>query len=581
MSSLVPHIPPALGLADIAIDRMRGTVVARGTAGRAPVANGTLTLRHGGLEAGTALVPGTDWRLELMLGKPTDAPAEVQMSWSVPGTDQGQTVWPVCGLRDATPYQHNISEARYCRVSGRFLCRGWGFPTPGSVTLLINDRACAHTAVRHRRSDVAQRHPWTGEQLVGWTLVGQAPHRVSGEVRFSVCSSQGCTTVTLQPGHGTMQVENDRGRWNPVWVPALSRLWRALPTVLAQAPLGLHRRLIASGRLVERWNAEPQGLWGQLRRAVADSLIDRRGLADTLWIRLKTGDLVLAAPGQDGVISRRFLLDGQYEEGFLAWTARLLSPGDTVVDAGAAFGSFSLVAARAVAPAGRVLAIEPNPATAQLLRQTLAANAHGRVVTWAGVAVADRPGRQAFADISQSNAGGSRLVEAGETAGDVAADISRLTQVSLDRTQRGQPAAQAAADVKVRVQEVQVATLDELCERHQLRDVVLLKIDIEGGELRALLGARRLLDGAFGVPPVVALEFSKLVVLHGGTSEDLFEVFASSGWSCWRLQRGKESGGPMLRVPDVAAAPEHDNLIFVPPARAGRFEASALQAVMA
>ncbi len=60
------------------------------------------------------------------------------------------------------------------------------------------------------------------------------------------------------------------------------------------------------------------------------------------------------------------------------WTTRFLSsqlrPGEVVVDGGACYGYFSLLAAELVGPTGRVLAFEPNPRMASLLRRNLTLN---------------------------------------------------------------------------------------------------------------------------------------------------------------------------------------------------------------
>lgn len=53
---------------------------------------------------------------------------------------------------------------------------------------------------------------------------------------------------------------------------------------------------------------------------------------------------------------------------------RLTLPGEVALDIGANIGATSLVLARAVGPSGKVVAFEPHPQTAILLRANLAAN---------------------------------------------------------------------------------------------------------------------------------------------------------------------------------------------------------------
>jgi FkbM family methyltransferase len=68
------------------------------------------------------------------------------------------------------------------------------------------------------------------------------------------------------------------------------------------------------------------------------------------------------------------LLDGFWEWWTTVFLARNLRPGETVVDAGAGYGYFTLLAADLVGPAGRVLAFEPEPRVAGLLRRSLTLN---------------------------------------------------------------------------------------------------------------------------------------------------------------------------------------------------------------
>src|SRR5262249_15396216 len=54
---------------------------------------------------------------------------------------------------------------------------------------------------------------------------------------------------------------------------------------------------------------------------------------------------------------------------------RHLRPGDTFIDVGANHGSFSLLAAECLGSSGKIIAIEPQPLLASLVKKTLEANA--------------------------------------------------------------------------------------------------------------------------------------------------------------------------------------------------------------
>jgi hypothetical protein len=171
---------------------------------------------------------------------------------------------------------------------------------------------------------------------------------------------------------------------------------------------------------------------------------------------------------------------------------------------------------------------------------------------------------------------GAGKIIASDTADTVAAflaEISDLGQVGLSSQAAG---AQGQAEQHqrrvfgpqdVNILHLAATTLDHICAERGLHDVALVKIDIEGGELLALRGAAGLLDGAFGVPPVVAFEYSALFPTRGGLREDILDLFFDRGWKIYRLAQGKNGGGDLIPVTTHAEAPQHDNLVAIPPGR--------------
>lgn len=89
----------------------------------------------------------------------------------------------------------------------------------------------------------------------------------------------------------------------------------------------------------------------------------------------------LAVPADD-LATIGSLADGVLpEQGTIKVVEKYLKPGAVFVDVGANVGLFTLLAARVVGPSGKVVAIEPAPATAQALRATVHANGIGGIVT--------------------------------------------------------------------------------------------------------------------------------------------------------------------------------------------------------
>lgn len=154
----------------------------------------------------------------------------------------------------------------------------------------------------------------------------------------------------------------------------------------------------------------------------------------------------------------------RFEEGCDAWLraaedywyyVHWPQPGDVVIDVGAGIGTDTLAFARAVGPAGRVLAIEAHPKTFARLRKNCVAQGFSYVeCVWA--AVVDKPGTVHIETgvLHESN----RILVGG-----------------------GLPRALPAPGV----------TLDSLCTKFGIDHIDLLKMNIEGAERLAIRGMRR------------------------------------------------------------------------------------------
>lgn len=76
----------------------------------------------------------------------------------------------------------------------------------------------------------------------------------------------------------------------------------------------------------------------------------------------------------DLYIGRSLELYGEYAQLEIDVLQRCLRPGDRVIDAGANIGVHALAFARAVGPAGRVIAFEPQPPIFQVMCANMAMN---------------------------------------------------------------------------------------------------------------------------------------------------------------------------------------------------------------
>jgi FkbM family methyltransferase len=156
-------------------------------------------------------------------------------------------------------------------------------------------------------------------------------------------------------------------------------------------------------------------------------------------------------------IARETCLTGYYEPPVTRVFLSQLRSGGVVVDAGANWGYFTLVAAAAVGDAGRVIALEPDPRQFAALEANVTLNGF----TW----VTAKP-------VAASSAAG-RVTLFGYQEDALNRGRSRLGAMSAGGPQF----------------EVEAATIDALTDAHPVVDLV--KIDVEGAEDWVLAGMQR------------------------------------------------------------------------------------------
>ena len=146
---------------------------------------------------------------------------------------------------------------------------------------------------------------------------------------------------------------------------------------------------------------------------------------------------------------------GVYEKAETLFFQSACRDGMTFLDVGANLGYYTALAARAVGPNGRVLAVEPDPDSFGYLEQTIAANAVGNVEAFP-VAASDAPAMLPLY-ISTDNRGDNRLYASDE----------------------GRPQV-----------EVKARPLDALLREKKIETVDLIKIDVQGYEPKVIAGLR-------------------------------------------------------------------------------------------
>lgn len=190
---------------------------------------------------------------------------------------------------------------------------------------------------------------------------------------------------------------------------------------------------------------------------------------------------------------------GTYEPALQMAVRTLIRPGWVVYDVGANIGYVCLLLAKAVGESGRIFAFEALPANQERLQHNLALNGMSQRVTIVPKAVAQAAGPVRF------------LVHASGGMGKVEGSAGRAEPYQAEIVVEGM-------------------SLDEFVYAHGNPPPHAIKMDIEGGEVLALPGMRRLLTEA---RPLLLLE------LHGPQATRLaWEMLLQAGYAICRMQRG-------------------------------------------
>ena len=277
-------------------------------------------------------------------------------------------------------------------------------------------------------------------------------------------------------------------------------------SVLYRVALGLNRAARGS-RLGPGLARAAYGVWEAIWRVYLAARFPLRGTSADFMVAGHRIRMDL----RDRTVTRALYLFRLYEPIETRCFVGLFRMGMTVVDIGANTGYYTILAAMGVGPHGKVIAFEPYPPNADLLRRNVALNNLGNVRVEA-CAVASRTGPAALY-LCSINEGDHRVYD-GDDDG----------FYNAGRARERIPVAAVA--------------LDDYVERLGL-DVDLMKVDIQGAEHSALMGMRRTLSARREL--VLMSEFWPHGLLRSGTRPE--EFLGEMGALGFRTFEGLREGG--------------------------------------
>jgi FkbM family methyltransferase len=257
------------------------------------------------------------------------------------------------------------------------------------------------------------------------------------------------------------------------------------------------------------------------------------GIAQPLTFAVHSAD--------DKHVSEHIATRGEWEPLETEVISRFLGPATLFVDCGANLGWFSVIAA---ARGARVVAFEPFPPNASLLRDNIARNGFDDQIEMHERALGAAPGF-ARLDLSEDNQGDHRV---------------------------------AVGPTRRRSVEVKVVTVDETLTG---RAPAVMKLDTQGSEVAILRGATT----ALSAKPMLVLEFWPYGLRRcGASAEELLAIFGpmiDTTYACFEIVEFRNGLVPRSFT-DAVAMTEHGgyteasrgftNLAFIPLALVDRVE---------
>jgi FkbM family methyltransferase len=187
-------------------------------------------------------------------------------------------------------------------------------------------------------------------------------------------------------------------------------------------------------------------------------------------IALTRNNVMMSLPGDDLSVAPSLALTGQFEPAEEKFARNIIRGGDWVVDVGANLGLYSLIAASRCGPFGRVFAIEPDEGLCLHMQRSILLNwFQDRMSIW-NIAVTDSD-VELFLQASPTRRGDQQ----------VTTELPAIPDDGQERTNK-----------ESCLKKVGGKTLEQLFPVDL--PIKLLKIDVEGHEIEALKGARRLFE---------------------------------------------------------------------------------------
>ncbi len=232
------------------------------------------------------------------------------------------------------------------------------------------------------------------------------------------------------------------------------------------------------------------------------------------------------------IIENEIYKYGVYEAGVLNVLKNFLKKGDFFIDVGSNIGIISLAASQFVGENGRVYSFEPEPETFNFFRRNILINN--------------------LKNITAFNKGLGSAKEVKKIY--YSKDYGNSTLLESEKSK-----------YKFIEKKIEIETLDNIISENNIKNIKMIKIDVEGWELEVLKGAEKLLKSKNA--PIISIEYFEALELKEGKVINFVDyIQAINNYKIYKLKKSKNFISDLVAVKDREDLPhENENLFcFLP-----------------
>jgi FkbM family methyltransferase len=242
------------------------------------------------------------------------------------------------------------------------------------------------------------------------------------------------------------------------------------------------------------------------------------------WIALIENDL----------ISEKIKETGVWEPDVTNYLVKNIKPNETVIELGANIGYYTIMMAKLVSPGGRIYAYEANNEVYDLALLSLKMNDLLNIVNMKNIGILDKTGEAILHYTQPDNCSPSKT------------NIGRAHIVSTKRRNKG-----------YLVKKIKVTSLDE--DLPNLKNVDWLRMDIEGSELPAIYGAKRIIESSPNLK--IVMEWAPYMLQNFGSVSDLIDLLHNYGFTFYTLKNNGDLGDIMSKAKLLKS--KHTDLVLI------------------